>query len=348
MSTPVSALASAASGTGSLLSGVSNLLPTTTSQSGSYKNSASATSDTVGLQGNISDTSVKGSETSTTKKNSVQDILSSLVAASRSTESVYTSNVENFSGQQNSSVQQTLLTDPAVMRIVNLMLQGDGGIAGLQQVASGERNAGVYNSSTNQLLVNNLLTTVAGEVARLSAPVVTNQNVGASSTTQKGQSTLISDAIQNQTGRTATTESGSQQSATAMTQDTLSELISLALQSTDQASESEGTSSTKTKTKKFPSAVGFIVFGLMGATAEHPVYASVQKFAKHELNLHEKVEYYRFSKRLSEHLQVTPVSEWGVLLNELNGKYITPAAQFYSEGDIESARVCYKELITVV
>lgn len=375
MGTPTSALGAVASGAGSvgsLLSGVSSLLPTTTTQSGSYQNTASATSDTVGLQGNISDTTTKEEGTSNTKSNSVQDILNKILSNSTSsqagtetntgktTQTAATSNIENFSGQQNQSVQQTLLTDPAVMRIVNLMFQGDGGVPGLQAVASGERNAGVFNSSTNQMMLNNLIATVGGEVARLSAPVVTNQNVGATSTAQTGQSSVVSDTInkivselsantaQSQTGSTKGTTSESQQSETSTTQEALSQLISLALQSVDQSSESEGTSKTKTKSKKFPSAVGFIVFGLMGATMEHPVYAANQAFAKNEFSTKDLLEYYRFSKRLETKLRECSIEEIVPTLQTLNSNYVTPVATAYAAKDITKAKELYSKMLTVI
>lgn len=371
MGTPTSALgavASGAAGVGSLLNGVSSILPTT--QSGSYKNSASATSNTVALQGNISDTTTTEEGTSTTRGTSVQDILNKVLNNSgftqvgsetntvKTTQTAATSNIENFSGQQNQSVQQTLLTDPAVMRIINLMFQGDGGVPGLQATASGERNAGVYNSSTNQMLLNNLIATVGGEVARLSAPVVTNQNVGATSTAQSGQSSVVSDTInkivnelsgstiQSQTGSTKGTTSESQQSESSTTQEALSHLISVALQSVDQKSESEGKS--KTKTKKFPSAVGFIVFGLMGATMEHPVYAANQAFAKNEFSTKDLLEYYRFSRRLEVKLKECPIEEIIPTLQTLNVEYVTPVANAYAAKDVIKAKELYSKMLTVI
>lgn len=364
MGTPASALGSTLSGAGSVISGVASLLPTTTTQSGSYHNTATANSDTVGLQGNISDTTTNSKESNTT----VQDVLNKVLTNSlssqkgsetttgKTTQTGATSNVENFSGQANQTTQQTLLTDPAVMRIVNLMFQGDAGIPGLQQVSSGERNAGVYNSSTNQLLLNNLITTVAGEVARMSAPTVTNQNVGSTSTTQSGQSSVVADTINNilsqlsastDQGQVGTSKNTSKSDTTAI-QDTLSQLVSLALQSTDQSSESEGTSKSKSKSSKFPSAVGFIVFGLMGATAEHPVYAANQAFAKNEFSVKELLEYYRFSKRLETKLRECPVEEIIPTLQKLNTDYVTPVANAYDAKDVIKAKELYSKMLTVI
>lgn len=343
-----SALGNTLAGAGNVIGAVSSLLPTTTSQSGSYENEASASSNTVGVQGNIS------------ANTTVQDILNNLVSKSQSsqteagkstgktTQSGTSSAVENFSGQQNQAVQQTLLTEPAVMRIVNLMLQGDGGVPGLQQVASGERNAGVFNSSTNQLLLNNLLTTVAGEVARISAPVVTKQDLGATSTAQSGQSSVVADTINNILSQLSSGTTQEQTENSQSTQDSIAQLLSFALQNTEQDSESKGTSKTKTKTKKFPSAVGFIVFGLMGATVENPVYANNQAFAKNEFSTKELLDYYKFSKRLDSKLKACPIEEVVPTLQQLNINYVTPVAEAYAANDVIKAKKLYAEMLTVI
>ena len=343
-----SALGNTLKGAGNVIGAVGSLLPTNTSQSGKYENEASASSNTVGVQGNIS------------ANTTVQDILSKLASKSQSsqteegkstgktTQSGTSSAVENFSGQQNQTMQQTLLTEPAVMRIINLILQGDGGVPGLQQVASGERNAGVFNSSTNQLLLNNLLTTVAGEVARISAPVVTNQNLGATSTAQSGQSSVVADTINNILNQLSSGTTQEQTESSQSTQDSIDQLLSFALQNTEQESESRGTSKTKTKTKKFPSAVGFIVFGLMGATVENPVYANNQAFAKNEFTTKELLDYYKFSKRLDLKLRNCPIEEVVPTLQQLNLKYITPAAEAYAASDVIKAKKLYSEMLTVI
>lgn len=344
-----SALGSTLAGAGSVISGVGSLLPTTTSQSGRYENKASASSNTVGVQGNIS------------ANTTVQDILSKLANKSESsqteagkstgktTQSGTSSAVENFSGQQNQAVQQTLLTEPAVMRIVNLMLQGDGGVPGLQQVASGERNAGVFNSSTNQLLLNNLLTTVAGEVARISAPVVTKQDLGATSTAQSGQSSVVADTINNILNQLSSGTTQEQTESSQSTQDSIAQLLSFALQNTEQESESKGTSKTKTKTNRFPkSAVGFIVFGLMGATVENPVYANNQAFAKNEFSTKDLLDYYKFSKRLDSKLKACPIEEVVPTLQQLNINYVTPVAEAYAANDVIKAKKLYAKMLTVI
>lgn len=116
-------------------------------------------------------------------------------STARSTAKGKSEALETFSGQENIVEQRTLLDVPATMRIINLMLQGDAGIKGLQETAGGERTAGLYNSSTNQLLLDNLLATVGGEVARISAPVVKKEALGETSTKQQMSKEELTDAI---------------------------------------------------------------------------------------------------------------------------------------------------------
>ena len=116
-------------------------------------------------------------------------------STARSTAKGKSEALETFSGQENIVEQRTLLDVPATMRIINLMLQGDAGIKGLQETAGGERVAGLYNSSTNQLLLDNLLATVGGEVARISAPVVKKEALGETSTKQQMSKEELTDAI---------------------------------------------------------------------------------------------------------------------------------------------------------
>lgn len=116
-------------------------------------------------------------------------------STARSTAKGKSESLETFSGQENIVEQRTLLDVPATMRIINLMLQGDAGIKGLQETAGGERTAGLYNSSTNQLLLDNLLATVGGEVARISAPVVKKEALGETSTKQQMSKEELTDAI---------------------------------------------------------------------------------------------------------------------------------------------------------
>jgi hypothetical protein len=63
------------------------------------------------------------------------------------------------------------ITQEGINKIVSDILSGTNGLA---SVASGQKGAGLYNSSTNQQLVNDLLSRTSGEAAKLSAKTVTN------------------------------------------------------------------------------------------------------------------------------------------------------------------------------
>jgi len=228
------------------------------------------------------------------------------------------------------------------------MLQGDGGIPGLQQIVSGERNAGVFNSSTNEMLLNNLAATISGEVARLSAPTVSKENLGSSSTTSNQSNQTTADTVSTVLNNLSQIASGKERTEGTNTIEStvLNALMGLGTQSTDQSSESQGTS--KTKTKKFPSAVGFIVFGLMGATMNDPVFAGSTKFAREELTRSEKADYCRFSKRLVMHLKQTPITEYTATLTALKDSYVVPIIEAHKEGEIERAKNLFHQMVKSV
>lgn len=116
-----------------------------------------------------------------------------------------TSLVEN-SGSINTS--QLMLSQEAVDYMTTQILAGTQGLAA---VSSGQKTAGGYNSSANQLLVNDLLARTAGEVASRSA--VTKQVIGGSTslTTNSGSTVTQnigateSNTIQNIGGSTSVT-----------------------------------------------------------------------------------------------------------------------------------------------
>lgn len=59
-----------------------------------------------------------------------------------------------------------------------ILAQALGSAQGLSGVAGGQRSAGLYNSSTNQLLINDLLTRTSGELAKQQAGTTTKQKTG--------------------------------------------------------------------------------------------------------------------------------------------------------------------------
>lgn len=251
MGTPVSALGAAASGASGLIDSVANLLPTTTTASGHTTTSASASSNTQegSLGVNSGSTTTKGTKTDV----GLLSGITSELGGTGQTSSTTGAATENFSGQSNTTQTQTMLTDQGVMRIVNMMLQGNGGVPGLAETVSGERAGNLYNSSTNSLLTSNLVSTIGGEVARLSAPTVQSQDLGATQTQTSNTTSSLMDAVtraltnQNQTTKNEGTSTSQE--------DVLSMVMSLAQQLTDQTSQSETNNKTKTKTKKFPSYI---------------------------------------------------------------------------------------------
>ena len=75
-------------------------------------------------------------------------------------------------GSTSSSTSQSNISDAGVNQILQQIL---GGTNGLAAISSGQKSAGAYNSSTNQMLTNDLLSRTAGEVAKLKAGTTTTQ-----------------------------------------------------------------------------------------------------------------------------------------------------------------------------
>lgn len=105
-----------------------------------------------------------------------------------------TSNTYN-SGRVDTS--QLMLTDEAVNHLTKQMMESTQGLA---SVSKGEHASGAYNSTTNTLLTNDLLSRVAGEVAAKSAKTVNTIGASTSSTTNSGSTTT------NNIGATKTTQ----------------------------------------------------------------------------------------------------------------------------------------------
>lgn len=70
------------------------------------------------------------------------------------------------------TTQQTQLTPEALTHLLNTLMSSNQGLA---KVASGEKSAGLYNSSVNTQLINDLLSKTSGEVAVRAAPTVTTR-----------------------------------------------------------------------------------------------------------------------------------------------------------------------------
>lgn len=77
----------------------------------------------------------------------------------------YTTTKESTSGFTETT--QKGLPPEAMQALIKTAMEGNQGLA---SVASGQKAAGLYNSSTNQLLVNDLLARITGQAATLGAP----------------------------------------------------------------------------------------------------------------------------------------------------------------------------------
>lgn len=68
------------------------------------------------------------------------------------------------------------ITSEGMQAMLNSILSGTSGIQGLAQLSQGQKVAGLYNSTVNQQIVNDLLTRASGEVAQKSAGQTTTQS----------------------------------------------------------------------------------------------------------------------------------------------------------------------------
>jgi len=102
-----------------------------------------------------------------------------------------TSTTSNFSGQTNQTTQKTDFSEEAVSRMINQLLQSSDG---LQSLTQGQQSSGLFNSSTNQMLVDDFLARVVGEVGKVTSPVITDQVLGPTTTKQKSKKCFITTA----------------------------------------------------------------------------------------------------------------------------------------------------------
>lgn len=111
--------------------------------------------------------------------------LTNLFLGSTSTQSGTTTN----SGGTTVSTNETSVSPDAVNALVNSILSGSQGLAA---VSSGQKGAGLYNSSTNTLLSNDLVARAAAEGAKLNQK--TTQTTVTPQTTQTTAQTLVKEA----------------------------------------------------------------------------------------------------------------------------------------------------------
>ena len=68
------------------------------------------------------------------------------------------------------STKQTVMSQDVINKLLQSALEGN---QGLSSVVKGQQSAGLYNSSTNTLLVNDLLSRLTTQTAAAAAPTVT-------------------------------------------------------------------------------------------------------------------------------------------------------------------------------
>ena len=72
-----------------------------------------------------------------------------------------------------SSTKQTILSQDALNAMLKSAMEGTGGVQGLASVAGGQRAAGMYDSTVNTQLTNDLMSRLATQTAVAGAPTVT-------------------------------------------------------------------------------------------------------------------------------------------------------------------------------
>lgn len=340
------AAAGAVGGAANLIGAVGNLLPSTTTATGRTESKASALSDTISGEINVGKNSTIGTETSTGKSNSRTAGSGSEVGTNKS--STINSGVsnENFSGQSNTTTTQTLLSDAGAMRIINMILQGSGGIAGLQETVGGERNAGIYNSSTNSLLTGNLVATIAGEIERLRAPTVSTQNLGATNTQTTSNTSSLMDAVTNAITNMDQSTSGSESKSSQSTQDVLNLVLGLAEQFTNQ--ESESVTNNKTKTKKFPSYICTFLQKTLPDHSGAKEFELLEDF-KGSFLVPERpftaAKYNKIAPPIVEELEKLPDAIKLIEAERIRKEFIVPAAKAYESGDSAEALGIYSDMV---
>lgn len=84
---------------------------------------------------------------------------------------LFTDKEENTTTSGGTKTQQTMLSQEALNTLMKQAMEGNSGLAA---IASSQKTPGLYNSTTRNLLTNDLLARTAGEVAVKGAPTVTS------------------------------------------------------------------------------------------------------------------------------------------------------------------------------
>lgn len=96
------------------------------------------------------------------------------------------------SGGTTTTTEQTMLSSDAVSALMRQALEGN---SGLSQLLSGQASAGLYNSSTNQLLVNDLMARISTNIAAQTAPKVSTRTAPPTTTRVGRQSMTGNDYV---------------------------------------------------------------------------------------------------------------------------------------------------------
>jgi hypothetical protein len=175
------------------------------------------------------DVATSGGKSTTGSTDSIQQILQQLLQTSQSQQSQTSTQASQQSGVQNTnqqSVQNTNqqatqninqnqatsgssvtttgsnITDEGMQHIINQILGGQGGVA---DIASGKNIAGIYNDTTTTLLLNDLITKTAGQLAAQKAGTTsTTVNSGNVATTGQNVNNVVGAVTNALTGQTNT------------------------------------------------------------------------------------------------------------------------------------------------
>lgn len=340
-----SAAGAAAGGAGSLIEGIGSLLPTSTKG----KSSSKAESETSASQLDRGTSSTLGSGTSASDTTS-SNIRSNTGAetTSSSQKSTTTSQAsEQFSGQENKTSSQTLIDTPGIMRIMNMALQDQN--SGLQGLVSGERNAGLFNSSTNQMLLSDLLTRVSGEAARLGAKTVGTESLGATSTTQKAQSSTVLDAVTQALSSAKETTAGreSNRGATTSQEDAVTGFLSLAENLTKQTQDS----TTKSKSSKCPFSIVAASLALSMMSDNDPKLEALRDFRDTtvtRINPDHIVSYYRTGPAFVVHLDSLSMDDSHKLKLAIDADYMERIIALHKAGNDQEAYAVYLQFLQLM
>lgn len=102
-----------------------------------------------------------------------------------------TTTTKDFSDGFTETTQKGLPPE-AMQALIKTAMEGSQGLA---SVAGGQKSAGLYNSSTNQLLVNDLLARITGQAATLGAPTTVTRSPTSRTQTQSVQSPALKNSM---------------------------------------------------------------------------------------------------------------------------------------------------------